>query len=392
MANQENLTEPVIQERLDETLKSVIYSMKDGRDTIYEISEECHQQVILVRASQEEVTALTSQVIKAVDEYERREQKARRRLTQISQKFYAYSEAEIRQAFEEVRQTHTTLTRLRQQESFLRKRRDELDMQLRKFEKIASQADNYLESTNLALKILEGNIDKLTDSLKEAQKKQQIGLWIVETMEAERRKMARELHDGPAQTLAGMMIRMDLIDVLCREDVAEAQQELGSVRQMAHDALDEVRRVMFDLKPNIIDESGLLVALQDYFDDYESKYNFEIEMVHFGSIPQLDLSLETALFRLVQESITNARKHSGTKQVLVKIECTDERLCLVIKDEGCGFDEVQVRETKKDSYGIIGMKERAELLGGNIEVLSAPGEGTQVIIEVPTEGEENSGG
>lgn len=392
MASKEDLTEPVIQERLDETLENVIHTMKNGRDIIYEISEECHRQVVFVRSSQEEVAALTSQLIKAVDQYELKEQKARNHLAKVSEEFYAYSETEIKQAFEKVRQAHATLIRLRQQETFLRKRRDELDIQLRKFQKIASQADNYLESTNLALKILEGNIDKLTDSLKEAQKKQQIGLWIVEAMEAERRKMARELHDGPAQTLAGMLIRMDLIDVLCQENVGEAQKELDSVRQMAHDALDEVRRVMFDLKPNVIDESGLLVALQDYFDDYESKYNFEIEFVHFGSMPQLDLSLETALFRLVQESITNARKHSGTRRVLVKIECMDERLCLVVKDEGCGFDEAQIRETKKDSYGIIGMKERAELLGGNIQVLSSPGEGTQVIIEVPTEGEENSGG
>ena len=98
--------------------------------------------------------------------------------------------------------------------------------------------------------------------------------------------------------------------------------------------------------------------------------------------------MEIGIFRLTQEAITNARKHSGVKRVLVKLENSINGLNLLIKDEGRGFDVEGVMNSKKESYGIIGMKERAELFGGKIQIISKPGEGTKVIVEVPTEGEE----
>lgn len=393
MNNDENLNESQhnIQFRLEDALQTVVTTLEAGRTSIYEIAEDCHKQVELIRSRLEEASYEAGQIITAVDELESRERLARIHLMEVSKRFNAYSEEAIKNAYSEAQKAHDELVRLRHQEAFLRKRRDELNLQLKKFESIAVRADSYIENTSLALKILEGNIDKLTDTLEEAHKKQQIGLWIVESMESERRKIARELHDGPAQTLAGMLIRMDLMEYLCHDNQEEAVKELANVHDMGRDTLNEIRRIMFDLKPSVVSESGIIATLKDYFRDYESKYNFDIEFIYFGDIPKLDLSLEVALFRMVQEAVTNARKHSGVNRAMVKLEHKNNHLSLVIKDKGRGFEEEYVRACKKDSYGIIGMKERAELLGGKMEIISSPREGTQVIIEVPTEGEENSG-
>ena len=108
-----------------------------------------------------------------------------------------------------------------------------------------------------------------------------------------------------------------------------------------------------------------------------------------GQEKQYDLSLETALFRLVQESITNIRKHSGVKRANVKFEDNGSILTMIIKDEGCGFEPG--KSSDKESYGILGMKERVSLFGGKLDITSIPGAGTQVIIQVPLEGEPRIG-
>ncbi|HOB12461.1 MAG TPA: ATP-binding protein [Syntrophomonadaceae bacterium] len=102
------------------------------------------------------------------------------------------------------------------------------------------------------------------------------------------------------------------------------------------------------------------------------------------------MALEVGLFRLVQEAITNVRKHAGVNKALVKMEDSGSLLTVVIKDEGCGFDPNEISK-HRESYGIMGMKERVQLFGGELQILSQPGEGTQIIIKVPLEGEADNG-
>ena len=110
-----------------------------------------------------------------------------------------------------------------------------------------------------------------------------------------------------------------------------------------------------------------------------------------GEERKYDYSLETTLFRLIQEAISNARKHARVSRALVKMENRQEGLTLLIQDEGCGFDPTAASSSEQDSYGILGMSERAALLGGKMRIISAPGSGTQVIVELPVGGELKSG-
>jgi len=218
-----------------------------------------------------------------------------------------------------------------------------------------------------------------------------MAVWKVESMEAQRRKIARELHDGPAQTMASMLLRLDLIEYLFNQDLDKTMEEIKNIRLMGRDSLSDIRHIMFDLKPSAINDQGMVATLKEYFDDYETKYNFSVDFVFFGKEKKHELALEIALFRLVQEAIANVRKHAGVKKAMVKMEETQSGLTLVIKDEGRGFSIDAVLNSGQESYGILGMKERAELFGGKIEIISALGVGTQVIVELPAEGEEDSG-
>ncbi|MGB4509057.1 MAG: sensor histidine kinase, partial [Syntrophomonadaceae bacterium] len=244
-------------------------------------------------------------------------------------------------------------------------------------------------STLLALKLVQGSTDKLSDTIEKVSRKNQLELWIVETQEAERRKIARELHDGPAQNLAGILIRLDLIMRMLPEERDDIYQELENIRAIGAESLTDVRSIMYDLKPYLMDEQGLHNTLQEYFNEYETKYDFSIDYRVFGQRRQYDLALEVGLFRLVQEAITNVRKHAKVNKALVKMEDSGSTLTLVIKDEGCGFDQEEVEQ--RESYGLLGMQERVRLFGGELQILSQPREGTQIIIKVPLEREADDG-
>ncbi|HWP95335.1 MAG TPA: sensor histidine kinase [Syntrophomonadaceae bacterium] len=372
--------------QLDQVIGRVIITLETGRDDLFEISQDCHQQSEKRELELEQLKVEMSQVIRQVDQYESQERLARIRLMEVSRNFHTHSEEDIKDAYENARLIQVTLMDLRQKELYLRRRRDELGRQIKQLGTIAGKADRLLSNTTLALKLLMGNVDKISGALEGAARRQQMEMWIIESQEAERRKIARDLHDGPAQSLASMLIRLDLIERLAGDDSTSFFEELNKAKDMGRESLADIRRIMFDLKPTLMHEDGFISTLRDYFNNYEAKYNFDIAFTVLGNIRKYDLSLEIALFRMVQEAITNARKHANVDRVQVKIEDNGKSLTLIVKDEGTGFDIGQ-EKTKQESYGIMGMKERVELFGGQLDIISEPGSGTQVVIKVPLERE-----
>jgi len=375
--------------QLDKILAQVMETLEHGRDDIFDIAEECNDIYISLQLDLEEVEMQTRQVILEVDKFEKMERYARLRLMDVSRDFLSYSQEHIQEAYEKARELQVKLIDLRQNEVYLRRRRDELNRQIKKFKEIGLKANNFLQNTGLALKILRGNVEKIYDTIEESYRQQQMVTWIIESQEAERRKIARDLHDGPAQSMAGMLIRLDLMQRLWDQDVRSIYSEIDNVKDMGKETLADIRRIMFDLKPSLLHQNSFSTTLTDYFNDYEAKYNFTIEFLQIGQERQYELSLEIALFRLVQEAITNIRKHAGVKRAMVKLEDNGKVLTLVIRDEGRGFDLDASRN--KESYGILGMKERVSLFRGKLDIISTPGSGTQVIITVPLEGEAEVG-
>lgn len=375
--------------RLDQVLNQVLATLEHGRDDIFDIAQDCHEIEVNLQTELEEANLQAQQVILEVDHFEKLERYARLRLIDVSRDFRSYSQEHIKEAYEQAREMQLKLIDLRQQEVYLRRRRDELTRQIKKFKDIGLKADNFLQSTAIALKILRGNVERINDTIGESFRQQQMVTWIIESQEAERRKIARELHDGPAQSMAGILIRLDLIKRLGNQDLKGIYEEIDNVSSMGRETLADVRRIMFDLKPSLLHENNFSNTLKEYFNDYEAKYNFTIDFLQIGQDKQYNLSLETALFRMVQEAVTNIRKHSGVKRAVVKFEDNSANLTLVIKDEGIGFEPNNTGD--KESYGILGMKERVNLFGGKLDIISAPGAGTQVIIQVPLEGEPRIG-
>lgn len=375
---------------LDAILMQVINTLEKGRGDIFDIAEESRKHSIRLEVELEELKLEAGRIIDEVQKYEKLERYARLRLMEVSRNFRSYSENEIKQAYNSARELQLRVFDLRQSEAYARRRRDELFRHIKNFRGINQKADAFLNSTALALKVLKGNVERISETIEDSVRKQQMGLWIIESQEAERRKLARDLHDGPAQNLASMLIRLDLVRHLWDNDIDRICEEVDNIKQMGTETLGDIRRLMFDLKPPLVHEEDFCTTLAAFFRDYSAKYDLDIKFIPFGSRQKYEMSLEIALFRMVQEAITNIRKHAGVNQALVKMEDNGHSLRLVVKDKGSGFD-IEMAAQQSESYGIIGMRERVELLGGEVQIQSSPGQGTQVIITVPLEGDANDG-
>ena len=205
---------------------------------------------------------------------------------------------------------------------------------------------------------------------------------VLEVQELERRRVAVELHDELGQSLTAIKINLQLGARLKDKPQEELNRE--NIR-IVEDALQQVRRLATTLRPSMLDDLGLAAALQWITEQSASRSGFTVHFHHVRSQTRLAPDIETACFRIVQEALTNITRHAGATQVDIRLDQVNGQLELSIVDNGCGFklDEMQARALAGNSIGVLGMEERATLIGGQLLLQSAPGEGSLVRLICP---------
>ncbi|MET3697663.1 two-component system sensor histidine kinase DegS [Bacillus oleivorans] len=369
---------------LDQILERLVKTVDNSKGEIFQISEHCRQDYQSIVDELKSIKLMVLQTIDTGDKLETKVRMARKRLSEVSKDFTKYSEAEVRGAYEQAHQLQTELTMNRQEEKQLRERRDELERRLVGLQETIDQADRLASQITVVLKYLTSDLKVFGEVIEDAKRKQDFGIRIIEAQEEERKRISREIHDGPAQMLANVLMRSDLVDRVFRERGAkEALNEIKSLKQMVRSALYEVRKIIYDLRPMALDDLGLIPTLKKYVHTVEDYNKVKINFSFIGEEKRLPSKLEVALFRMIQESIQNAIKHAEASEITVKVEFRCGKVNASIRDNGKGFD---INQHKSDSsFGIMGMKERIELLEGNFSIDSKIGEGTHVLIQVPLE-------
>jgi PAS domain S-box-containing protein len=203
---------------------------------------------------------------------------------------------------------------------------------------------------------------------------------LLEVQESEKRLIARELHDEIGQSLTALKIMLSSHD----------ESGLTSALGIVDDLIVQVRSLSLELRPTILDDLGLIPALLWYFNRYTTQTNIKVRFKHQGIQDRFAHNFETAVFRIVQEALTNVARYAEVNQVSVRLLLEDNILTLEITDKGKGFDKEQMLSTNL-SAGITGMIERAALLGGHLDIKSAPGRGCQIRATLPLEREINDG-
>jgi PAS domain S-box-containing protein len=203
---------------------------------------------------------------------------------------------------------------------------------------------------------------------------------VITAQEDERRRIARELHDETAQTLTSLLVGLRAVEQC--SDLGQAQGAVGTLRMQVSTALEGVKRIARGLRPSVLDDLGLEEALERLAGEMAQAHGFAVDLQVTGPrLPRLPESLETALYRMAQEALTNARKHASPKAVSVLIHRNPTVVRLVVEDDGKGFDVTELQSDKQ--LGLVGMRERARLVGGLLTVESSPGRGTTICVSVP---------
>src|SRR5260221_4295441 len=225
------------------------------------------------------------------------------------------------------------------------------------------------------------NFNMMLEGLDEASR--QRASQIIKAQEQERKLMARELHDETSQVLTSLLISLAVLEEAIT--TPDGRARIADTRTLAHQTLRAIRNLSIDLRPSALDDLGLLPALRWYIKEYQQKCSIEVEFHSAGFKGRLPAEIETALYRIVQESLTNTAKHANAHKVYIYLKEDADSVDATIIDDGSGFDVHTVLRTpwQDRGLGLAGMQERAIVLDGTIKIESQVGQGTSIAVSIP---------
>jgi len=211
----------------------------------------------------------------------------------------------------------------------------------------------------------------------------QLQLRLVTVQEEERRRIARELHDQMGQSLAALML--GLKSLLSNDVRSPIRNQIERLHDLANDLAKDVHHLALDLRPTSLDDLGLLVAISNYVEDWSSRWKIRADFHSRGlDGKRLPSHLETTVYRIVQEALTNIVRHAQAQNISVILELREDRLLAIIEDDGCGFDVEAMMNTpiRERRLGFLGMQERVALVNGTLNIESTPDLGTTVYLRI----------
>ena len=371
--------------KINRIVKKIITQIDSSRNNIYKIVDCVRAEYDKTKDDIENLKHNLEKVITEVDNLEKEDKLMRQNLMEVSRNFKIYGENDIKSAYEKAEQTRIKLITKENEEKLLKDKRYQLEMTLKQIKENIDSGEQIINQVSIALGYLEGDV--LTEL--EASDKNTgmtMGVMILEAQENERKRIARDIHDGPAQHMANVVMEADICKKILKNDFDEGINELESLKESVKLALKEVRNIIFNLRPMSLDDLGLDQTIQEAASTIENDYGIEINLILKPVKNEIEAIIQVAVYRIVQEIFNNIKKHSHAKQVDVKMDYGTKYLRLIIKDDGIGFD---VNDTLKrvkargSSYGLIGMIERVNQLQGEIDIKSELGTGTMYNIKLP---------
>ncbi|MEC0183510.1 MULTISPECIES: sensor histidine kinase [Paenibacillus] len=372
---------------IDRVIKNAIQVMENSKYQMFEILDTARTELVTLNQELQSVLKETAETIEKVDQLEMNYRRSRIRLTEVSRDFVRYSEEDIKQAYEKATQLQLDVMIFREKEMYLKARRDDLQKRAQSVEASVERAETIGSQMGVVLEYLSGELGQVTRIIESAKNRQFIGLKIILAQEEERKRISREIHDGPAQLLAHLVLRTEIVErMIAKQEFKMVQDEIVDLKKQVRSSLEEMRKVIFNLRPMALDDLGLIPTLRKYVQDFEEKTKIRALFETRGKEHRLSSAMEAAIYRLIQEALTNAAKHAYPTYVLVEITYQAQLVKIVVQDNGLGFKPELFQQKSKDHghFGLIGMRERVELLEGRMEIESAENQGTKIVIHIPT--------
>ncbi|MBU3136496.1 sensor histidine kinase [Clostridium gasigenes] len=362
-------------------VKKVISEINIGKSNIFKIVENVSDDFQVKNEELQQVKREIEEVIEKVDKLQVLDKNMRTALAEVSKINGEKAEKIMKKAYEEALEIRVEYITKQNEEKDLKRRRNSLEKTLKNYLKNIEEADNTVNQINIALGYLEGDMANV-----EEDSQMLIGIKILESQERERKRIAREIHDGPAQYIANTMMRIDFCKMVVQKDLNKGLKELDDLKNNVRKALKEVRGILFDLRPLSLEERGLNEAIKDMVNEISIESNICVNVTLNTMNYEIEHIIEIAVYRIIQEILNNIKKHSKAKEVSVRIECGKEYISFMVKDDGIGFDLKETMAKNKEkgtSYGLIGIFDRVTQLQGNIDIKSEHNRGTIYKIKLP---------
>lgn len=379
--------------RLNDVLKNTVRTIEESKGQIYEIYEAARREVDNARAELEEIRQQTIVTIEMVDQLEKAEQLEKQNLVQVSSNFRNYSEDKIKSTYEAVKEIQVRLGVAREEERQLRRKRDDCELRLYHMQKTVIGAEQMAMRISSVLGYLSSQISEVVAQMEKASSSRFLSALIIKAQEDERYRVSREIHDGPAQDVANLLFQASICERLVTVDPEEARAGIQELRRQLRGCLGDIRQIIFDMRPMSLDDLGLVAAVRQLAARLEERQTLKVDVSVEGSEISLPSHVNTGIFRIIQEALNNVDRHSGKKEAQVRMLFTGTAVSVLVEDQGSGFDLEAVEEQMKasegrGSFGIMGMRERANIIGAQLNIASTPGRGSRVHLRLPVKAEE----
>ena len=210
-----------------------------------------------------------------------------------------------------------------------------------------------------------------------------LSLKVLSAQEEERKRISRELHDATGQALLALKLHLELLAQQVPPEMTNPREEIAEAQAITTQAIEEIRRLVADLRPLKLDDLGLVPTLRGLVKDFSRKFNIVVMLEKVRLLRRLPSDIETVVYRIVQEALTNVAKHAKATEVFITLERVKDRVHVRVMDDGIGFDAATVSKRRARRFGLAGIQERVDLMEGNFQILSRKGRGTEISVEIP---------
>jgi two-component system sensor histidine kinase DegS len=340
-----------------------------------QLIEQSQQEYEQIQQQLKEFDMLIQQTSGEVDRLSQRNAQATNRVKQVEMHFDTVPRSEIQEVYNAVQDTQRRLFMMRGQ-------LEKLQSDQQNYQKYAAHLRSFLEAAGTA-----PVSSTLQPSREEAPSQLSTVVRIIEAQEQERQRLVRQLHDGPAQSLTNLILQAEICERLFDSDATRAHGELDNLKSAVTSTFQKVRDFMFDLRPMMLDDLGLIPTLKRYVNSFAEKSGITTNLIITGTEQRFTPYREVAVFRALQELLTNARLHSHASKIQITLDSANGIVHASVEDNGSGFDpkEVFAASSQRKTIGLPTQKERIEMLGGKLTIDSSAGRGTKVTIEMPME-------
>lgn len=377
-------------ELLLDIMEKTISSLEVNKDSVISLIENMQSEHEKKRKELMDIKRLIPIFLDEVKRLTHRDSLMRQKLALASDDFSKTGHEHLKTVFDEANKAHYELLKAEEEEENLVRRRNNLELELRRSEFYITQAEQMAQQLIVSLSYLQTGVKHLNDTEAEAQANYMNAssaqyVSFLKSIENEKLHIARDLHDGPAQQIASAQMRVDFCKTVIKHDLEKGLKILDQLKADLASSLTEVRNILFNLTPAPLEKMGLRGSVENLLNTILDSSSTDISFDY--NIPQtLESTLDTTIYRIVQELINNIKKHAQASQVSLKISSSESRIYIYVYDNGSGFevpDDLDSFVNKQKSFGLSNIYTRIKDLDGKILVTSNKLNGTTFKIQLP---------